>query len=244
MNKIDELVQIINNSNNIVFFGGAGVSAESGIKDFRGKHGLYTEAKNEDPLMNPEYLLSAACLYREPEKFYKNYRLNMDCREAKPNITHLYLKRLEDAGKLTAIVTQNIDGLHQKAGSKKVYEIHGTMKTCHCIECEKVFSGDALFEQEGISRCECGAMLRPDIVLYGEMLPEAYGFASAYINKADVLIVAGTSLMVQPANGLVKLYQGKHLVIINDSATFYDAKAEIVIHDSLGYVFNQLNDAL
>ncbi len=244
MDKIKKLAEIVNASNNIVFLGGAGVSTESGIKDFRGKHGIYTELKDDDPLMSPEYLLSSTCLYREPEKFYNNYQKNLDCRDAKPNITHHYLKALEDAGKLTAIVTQNIDGLHQKAGSTCVYEIHGTMSKCHCTECDKEYPGAILFEQPGVPKCECGGMLRPDVVLYGEMLPEAYGYASAYINKADVLIVAGTSLLVRPASGLINLYVGKHLVIINDSETPYDSKAEIVIHDSLGNVFSQLMDLL
>ena len=245
MTDIERLVSIIDSSDNIVFFGGAGVSTESGIKDFRGKHGIYTELKNDDPLMSPEYLLSSTCLYREPEKFYANYRANLNCLDAKPNITHKYLKALEDKGKLTAIVTQNIDGLHQKAGSTRVYEIHGTMSTCHCTKCEKEYPGKVIFEQEGIPKCECGEMLRPDVVLYGEMLTQAYSYASYYMSKADVLLVAGTSLVVAPASGMVaNLYPGEHLIIINDAETPYDDKAEIVIHKPLGEVFGALMEAL
>ncbi len=241
MDDIEKLIQIIDNSDNIVFFGGAGVSTESGIKDFRGRNGIYTELKNEDPLMSPEYLLSSTCLYREPEKFYENYRKNLNCTSAKPNITHKYLKVLEDRGKLTAIVTQNIDGLHQKAGSSKVYEIHGTMNTCHCTKCDKEFPGGIVFETEGIPKCDaCGEMIRPDVVLYGEMLTNAYSYASYYILNAEVLIVAGTSLVVAPASGMVNLYQGSHLIIINDAETPYDEKAEIVIHKPLGEVFSVL----
>ena len=245
MTDIERLVSIIDSSDNIVFFGGAGVSTESGIKDFRGKHGIYTELKNDDSLMSPEYLMSSTCLYREPEKFYTNYRTNLNCLDAKPNITHNYLKALEDKGKLTAIVTQNIDGLHQKAGSTKVYEIHGTMSTCHCTKCEKEYPGEVIFEQEGIPKCECGEMLRPDVVLYGEMLTQAYSYASYYMSKADVLLVAGTSLVVAPASGMVgNLYPGEHLIIINDTKTPYDDRAEIVIHKPLGEVFGALMDAL
>lgn len=195
--------------------------------------------------MSPEYLLSSTCLYREPEKFYSNYRTNLDCRDAKPNITHKYLKELEDRGKLKAIVTQNIDGLHQKAGSTNVCEIHGTMSRCHCTECEKEYPGEVLFEQEEIPKCTCGGMLRPDVVLYGEMLTQAYSYASYYMAKAEVLIVAGTSLVVAPASGMVaNLYPGEHLIIINDAETPYDDRAELVIHKPLGRFFCTLMDAL
>ncbi|MBP5331976.1 MAG: NAD-dependent protein deacylase, partial [Lachnospiraceae bacterium] len=147
-----------------------------------------------------------------------------------------------DKGKLKAVVTQNVDGLHQKAGSKNVYEIHGTMSTCHCTKCGKEYPGTIVFETGGIPRCTCGEMIRPDVVLYGEMLTEAYSLASYYIFKSDVLLVAGTSLVVEPASGLVKLYKGKHMIIINDTETPYDEMAEIVIHKPLGEVFNTLMD--
>ena len=240
MDKIKRLQEIIDNSDNIVFFGGAGVSTDSGIPDFRGKKGLYTKAKEEDPLSTPEYMLSATCLYREPDKFYKNYHENMNILDAKPNIVHKYLNELEDKGKLKAIVTQNIDGLHQKVGSSNVYEIHGTMNRASCTKCNKEYPGEYIFKTEGIPRCECGGMLRPDVVLYGEMLPETYGFASYHILHADVMIVAGTSLTVQPAAGLIKVFLGKHLVIINETPTPYDNHAELVINDSLKEVFSQL----
>ncbi len=240
MSNIQKLINIIAESDNIVFFGGAGVSTASGIKDFRGKNGIYTELSSEDPLMKPEYLLSATCLYREPEKFYENYRKNLNCLDAKPNMVHNYLKKLEEGGKLKVIVTQNIDGLHQKAGSSNVYEIHGTMNKCHCTKCGREYPGNVIFETEEIPKCDCGEMIRPDIVLYGEMLNESYSYASYYILKADVLIVAGTSLLVEPASGMIKLYQGKHLIIINDTETPYDHMAEIVIHEQLEDVFSEL----
>lgn len=240
MEQIKKLTKIINESNNIVFFGGAGVSTESGIKDFRGKDGIYTNAKINDPRLTPEYLLSATCLYHEPEKFFDNFRRNMDFRNAQPNITHKYLKKLEDNGKLSAIVTQNIDGLHQKAGSSNVLEIHGTVEICHCMRCKKKYPGNKLYELVDIPKCECGGILRPNIVLYEERLSEAFGLASEYISKADVLIVGGTSLTVQPASSLINLYRGKHLIIINDSETPYDFMAELIIHDLLGKVFSYL----
>ena len=242
MEEIKRLKEIIESSDNIVFFGGAGVSTESGIRDFRGKNGIYTDFKSEDPLETPESLLSAGCLYAAPEKFYANFRKNLNCLDAEPNITHYYLKALEDTGKLKAIVTQNIDGLHQKAGSTHVYEIHGTMAECHCDECEKRYPGRIIFETEGIPRCECGGMLRPDVVLYGEWLPQAYSLALSYIYKSDVLLVAGTSLKVEPASGMVRLYRGKHMVIINEQVTPYDSSAELVIHRPLGEVFGALMD--
>lgn len=244
MDKISQLAKIIDQSNNIVFLGGAGVSTDSGIRDFRGKNGLYKEAVAKDPNHSPEYLLSSGCLYNEPKKFFENYRKNLDIREAKPNITHLYLKKLEDMGKLKAVVTQNIDCLHQKAGSKTVYEIHGTMSRCYCEECGKKYPGDIIFNTTDIPECKCGGMIRPDVVLYGEFLPEDYSKASYAILKAEVLIVAGTSLKVGSATGLISIYQGKHLIIINDTETACDDLAEIVIHKPLGEVFGYLMEHL
>jgi len=238
MNNIEKLQELIDDSNNIVFFGGAGVSTESGIKDFRGKNGLYKEkTKSSKP---PEYMLSNACLFNEPELFFEYYKNNMDCRNYKPNITHKYLKNLEDKNKLKAIVTQNIDGLHQKAGSKNVLEIHGTTYTCYCTKCHKTYPGDYIYNAKGIPKCKCGGMIRPDVTLYGEMLPEAYMHAINYISHADLLIVAGTSLTVEPASSLVTCFKGKNLVIINDTPTPYDYLANLIIRTPLGSVFSKL----
>ena len=240
MNYIEKLQKLIDDSNNIVFFGGAGVSTESGIKDFRGKNGLYKMKQDSNSSISPEYMLSSQCLFKEPFTFFDYYRNNMNCLNAKPNATHNYLKKIEEKGKLKAIVTQNIDGLHQKAGSKNVFEIHGTMSSCYCMNCRKEYLGDYIFNTAGIPKCECGGIVRPNIVLYGEMLPEAYSMASYYISKADLLIVGGTSLTVEPASGLLKLFQGRHLIIINDTKTPYDDMAELVVHKSLGEVFSKL----
>ena len=235
---IEELQNIIDNSNNIVFFGGAGVSTESGIKDFRGKNGLYKEKNNYN--RPPEYLLSHKCLYNEPELFFDYYRNVLNSENIKPNITHKYLKELEDKSKLKAIVTQNIDGLHQKAGSKNVLEIHGTTYSCFCDKCYKEYPGDKIFKSTGIPKCECGGMIRPAVTLYGEQLPEAFDEAIYYISKAEVLIVAGTSLTVEPASSLVRLFKGKYLIIINDAPTPYDDIASLVINKPLGEVFSKL----
>ncbi len=237
MDDIKELQRIIDQSDNIVFFGGAGVSTESGLKDFRGKNGLYKEIDTNYP---PEYLLSIKCLLKEPELFFKYYRKNLDSSNIEPNITHKYLKNLEDEGKLKAIVTQNIDGLHQKAGSKNVLEIHGTTYRNYCINCRMEYPNDYIFKSKDIPRCICGGIIRPDVVLYGEMLPEAYSLAVSYIMKAEVLIVAGTSLTVEPAASLIKYFNGKHLIIINNTPTLYDSYAELVINKPLGEIFSKL----
>lgn len=233
MNDIDKLQSMIDECNNIVFFGGAGVSTESGIKDFRGKDGIYKE--------NPEYMLSSTCFYKETEKFYRFYKDKMNCLSAKPNITHKYLKKLEDSGKLKAIVTQNIDGLHTKAGNKNVYEIHGTIMKNYCIKCNKEYSAEYVFESIGIPKCSCGGIIKPDVVLYGEMLPEyEYSNSIQSISNADMLIVAGTSLLVEPASSLVRLFNGKYLIILNRDSTPYDYLADLVIHDNLKNIFSKL----
>ena len=236
---IEELQKLIDKSNYIVFFGGAGVSTESGIRDFRGKNGLYKE-NNKHFNLPPEYMLSHSCLINEPEEFFDYYKNKMDAREAQPNITHKYLVKLEKTGKLKAIVTQNIDGLHQKAGSKNVLEVHGTTYKCHCMKCNKEYSGDVIFESIGIPRCNCGGIIRPNVTLYEEMLPEDFIKASEEIRKADLLIVAGTSLTVQPASSLVREFHGKNLVIINIDKTLYDSLADLVINKPLGEVFSKL----
>lgn len=240
MDEIKRLQKLIDESDNIVFFGGAGVSTESGIKDFRGKNGLYKMKQDHNSSMSPEYMLSFKCLIKEPLAFFDYYRNNMNCLDAKPNVTHKYLKKLEDMGKLKAIVTQNIDGLHQKAGSRNVLEIHGTTNKCYCMDCKKEYAGDYLFKTTDIPKCECGGIIRPNVVLYGEMMPDAYKTALYYILQADLMIVAGTSLTVEPASSMLTMFKGKHLIIINDTPTPYDDWAELVIHKPLKDVFGKL----
>lgn len=235
MDKKENLKKLIEEADNIVFFGGAGVSTGSGIKDFRGKNGLYKE-KMDYP---PEYLLSSNCFYQEPELFFKFYKENMNALEYEPNVVHKYLSKLERIGKLKATVTQNIDGLHQKAGSKNVYEIHGTIYKNHCVKCHKFYDAQSVFASDGIPKCECGGIIKPDVVLYGEMLPPCYNEALLAISKADLLLVAGTSLTVEPAASLVRLCQGK-LVILNDTKTPYDNLATLVINAKLEDIFANL----
>lgn len=237
MDDIKKLQNIIDESDNIVFFGGAGVSTDSGIKDFKGKNGLYKEEYN----CQPEYFLSSKCFYEEPEVFFDFYKSKMNCLEVEPNATHLYLAELEKAGKLKAVITQNIDGLHQKAGSTNVLEIHGTIYKNHCIKCNKEYDAEFVFNSIGVPKCDCGGVIKPDVVLYGEMLPEAFSLAQNYVFKADTLIVAGTSLTVEPANGLIKLFDGNNLIIINNDETPYDKVATLVINDNLSNVFKNLN---
>lgn len=234
--NIKKLKDIIDSSNNIVFFGGAGVSTASGLRDFKGENGLYKEEYDKPT----EYYLSVGCFYREPEVFYKFYKENMNTLNVKPNIIHYYLTELEKEGKLKAIITQNIDGLHQKAGSKNVLEIHGTTYKNHCIKCGKEYGAEYVFNGDDVPRCSCGGIIKPDVILYGEMLPEEYSLAVSYIYKAETLIVAGTSLTVEPACGLVKLFNGKNLVIINDTPTQYDNLATLVIHEKMENVIKKI----
>ena len=239
MNKIDELQKMIDNAYHIVFFGGAGVSTASGIKDFRGKNGLYRE-KDYPTDLPPEYMLSIDLFKSNPKMFFGFYKDKMNCLDAKPNVIHKYLAKLEKEKKLEAIITQNIDGLHQKAGSKNVLEIHGSVYKNHCIDCGKSYSAEYVFNSNGIPKCSCGGIIKPDVVLYGEQLPTSFVVAMDYINKADLLIVAGTSLTVEPAASLVRMFDGKHLVIINGSLTAYEGKADLIIHDRLEDVFSKL----
>ena len=237
MKNYEKLQKMIDESDNIVFFGGAGVSTESGIKDFRSKDGLY----NMDFEYPAEVMLSSDMFYLRTEKFYEFYKEYMNSLKYKPNITHNFLTKLEEKGKLKAIITQNIDGLHQKAGSKNVLEVHGTTYTNHCLDCGEEYDAEYVFNSEGIPKCKkCGGTIKPDVVLYGEMLPDCFMDARDYIKKADVLIVAGTSLTVEPAASLVRLYSGDKLVIINKDKTPYDHYANIVINDSLKNVFGNL----
>lgn len=238
MKKIDELQRIIDESNNIVFFGGAGVSTESGIKDFRSKDGLY----NLNYKYPPELILSSNFFYNNTEEFYKFYKDKLNCLNSEPNIIHNYLAKLEQKGKLKGIITQNIDGLHTKAGNKKVYELHGTIYNNHCIKCRKYYDAKYVFNSIGIPKCKCGGIIKPDVTLYGEMLDESILNMSIHlISTCDTLIVAGTSLLVEPASSLIKLFKGKNLVILNRSNTKYCDIASLVINDSLGNIFKQLH---
>lgn len=234
--KIKKLQEIIDNSDNIVFFGGAGVSTASGIKDFRSVDGLYS-IKYKYP---PEEMLSIDMLNSHPDGFYDFYKTYLNCLDVLPNVTHDYLKKLEDKGKLKAVVTQNIDGLHTKAGSKNVLEIHGTIYKNYCPKCGKKYGPEAVFNVEGVPKCECGGIIRPEVTLYGEMLPPAFDEAIKVITYADVLIVAGTSLMVYPAANLVRYFGGKHLILINKDKTQYDDFAEITIHGDMKDIFSKL----
>lgn len=236
MDKIEKLQEMIDNSNNIVFFSGAGVSTDSGLKDFRSKNGMYS-VKSKYPA---EYMLSSEMFYQHPQEFYDYYKENFNCLDKEPNITHLYLKKLEDKGKLKGIITQNIDGLHTKAGSKNVYEIHGTIYKNSCLKCGKSYGPEKVFQTNGVPMCSCGGIIKPNVVLYGETLPACFIEAQRLIMEADLLIVAGTSLVVEPASSMVRLFQGKNLVILNLSPTPYDTMATLVIHDELKNIFSKL----
>lgn len=233
---IEEFKKIIENSNNIVFFGGAGVSTESGIPDFRSKDGLYNQ-KYDYP---PELILSHTFFYNNTEEFYKFYKDKMNSLKYEPNITHIKLKELEDKGKLKCIITQNIDGLHALAGSKNVLEIHGTIYKNHCIKCNKEYSAEYVFDSNGIPRCNCGGIIKPDVVLYEEPLNESFEEAIRYIQNCDTLIVGGTSLTVYPAASLIRYFKGKNLILINKDKTPYDNIATLVINKKLGEVFKEI----
>ena len=236
---IEKLEKMIKGSNNIVVFTGAGVSTESGLKDFRSKDGLYNEVNDYD--YPPEYLLSNRCFYENTRLFYDYYKNKMNSLDYEPNITHKYLKELEDIKKLKCIITQNIDGLHTKAGSKNVYEIHGTTYKNHCVKCNKEYNAEYVFNSKDIPKCSCGGIIKPDVVLYGESLPEEdYLKSIKNISEADMLIVLGTSLTVYPASSIVDLFRGKYLVIINNDKTSYDKKADLVINMKLSDVFKTL----
>ena len=237
MDKIEQLKQWISESKRIVFFGGAGVSTESGIPDFRSVDGLYNQTF-EYP---PEEIISHSFFVERPAYFYRFYREKMLPLGFEPNITHRVLARWEEEGRLSAVVTQNIDGLHQKAGSRRVYELHGSVLRNYCQRCRKFHSAEFIKESEGIPRCGCGGVVKPDVVLYEEGLDQkTLENAVMAIQDADLLIVAGTSLTVYPAAGLVRYYRGNRLVLINRDATAYDRYANLVFHESLGKIFEQL----
>ena len=248
MDKIDKLIQYINESNNIVFFGGAGVSTESGIPDFRSKDGLYNQHDVQFDMYDPEYLLSRDCLYNNPKVFYEFYRQKMDTRNIEPNITHKVFAKLENMGKLKAIITQNIDGLHQKAGSKNVYEIHGTTLKNHC-DCREYDENYIFDSDEDIPKCpHCRKLIRPDVVLYGETLPdEAVKISLNALHEADMLIIGGTSLQVYPAASFIYEFYGEHLVVINKEKlnnVKLNPESDLVFTNSLGNVFRKIEEWL
>lgn len=238
MDKLQQLQDMISECDNIVFFGGAGVSTESGISDFRSVDGLYHQQYDYPP----ETILSHTFYRRNPEEFYRFYRNKMLCLDAEPNAAHKKLAELEAAGKLKAVVTQNIDGLHQKAGSKKVLELHGSVLRNYCERCGKFFDAEYILNSEGVPKCDdCGGSIKPDVVLYEEGLDQRIITESIEaISAADMLIIGGTSLVVYPAAGLVDYYRGNKLVLINKSVTSMDSKADLVISDSIGKVFRQI----
>ena len=233
MSSVDELQKVIDDSHRIVFFGGAGVSTESGIPDFRSVDGLYNQ-KYDYP---PETILSHTFFVKKTEEFYRFYRDKMLCLDKKPNKAHYKLAELEKAGKLSAVVTQNIDGLHQAAGSKRVYELHGSVLRNYCMKCGKAYTAEFIKESNGIPKCECSGIIKPDVVLYEEGLDDTTISKSVRaIAEADVLIIGGTSLNVYPAAGFINYYHGNKLVLINKSETPYDHEANLLIHDSIGKV--------
>ncbi|MCD8300096.1 MAG: NAD-dependent protein deacylase [Clostridiales bacterium] len=235
---MEQFKKWVKDSDNIVFFGGAGVSTESGIPDFRSVDGLYNQ-KYDYP---PETILSHSFYMARPDEFYRFYHDKMLALDAKPNAAHLKLAELEQAGKLKAVITQNIDGLHQAAGSKNVLELHGSVHRNYCLKCGKFFDARYVKAADGIPCCDaCGGMIKPDVVLYEEGLDSATLQDSVrFIREADVLIVGGTSLAVYPAAGLIDYYRGSKLVLVNKSATPMDRKADLLIQDSIGKVFGQL----
>lgn len=237
MENLEKLKQWVADSRQIVFFGGAGVSTESGIRDFRSVDGLYSQ-KFDYP---PETIISHSFYLKNPEYFFRFYREKMLPLGHEPNITHKKLAQWEREGKLAAVVTQNIDGLHQKAGSKTVYELHGSVLRNYCTRCGKFYPAEFIRDTPGIPRCTCGGIVKPDVVLYEEALDQQTLENSVRaIRNADMLIVAGTSLTVYPAAGLIRYYRGDRLVLINRDATPYDDQADLVLHESLGTVFSNL----
>ena len=235
---ITKLQNIIDESKRIVFFGGAGVSTESGIPDFRSVDGLYNQ-KYDVP---PEVILSHTYFMNHTEKFYDFYRDKMLALWAKPNETHLKLAELESSGKLSSVITQNIDGLHQAAGSKNVLELHGSVHRNYCMKCGRPYSAEFILNSKGIPTCECGGVIKPDVVLYEEPLDnEVFSAAMDEIRRADTLIISGTSLTVYPAAGMINYYSGHNLVLINRDPTPADSYADVVIHGKAGEIFGKIN---
>lgn len=235
--ETEQLQRIIDDSDRIVFFGGAGVSTESGIPDFRSADGIYHQAYK----YSPEQIVSHSFFIQYPEEFYKFYKEKMMMLDAKPNPAHRKLAELEKAGKLTAVVTQNIDGLHQAAGSRKVYELHGSIHRNYCMKCGKFYDARYVKESAGVPRCTCGGLIKPDVVLYEEGLdPETIQGAVQAIGRADTLIIGGTSLVVYPAAGFIDYFHGRHLVVINKSETAKTVQAELSIAAPIGGIMEQI----
>ena len=236
--EIEELQKIIDDSSRIVFFGGAGVSTESGIPDFRSADGLY----HQEYKYSPEQIISHSFFLRYPEAFYEFYKEKMMYLTAKPNSAHIKLAELEKAGKLLAVVTQNIDGLHEEAGSKKVFELHGSIHRNYCMKCRKFYDAEFVKNSEGVPHCECGGVVKPDVVLYEEGLDQnVIERTLMAISSADTLIIGGTSLVVYPAAGFVDYFHGKHLVVINKSDTGRNLNAELVINAPIGEIMKGIN---
>lgn len=241
MNKIEELAKIIKNSSNTVFFGGAGVSTESGLKDFRSKDGLYYE-KYKYP---PEEILSHHFFIEHPEEFYEFYKNKLNSLNYKPNIAHKVLRYLEEIGLLKVIITQNIDGFHQMAGSRNVIELHGSVLRNYCMKCHTFYDAEKVFKNDNLPKCECGGVIKPDVVLYEENLDEKnIEKAIKYISEAEVLIIGGTSLNVYPAAGLINYFKGKYLVLINKEKTPYDKRCNLIIYDNIGKVLEQTKECI
>ena len=237
--EIEKLTQILRDSNNIVFFGGAGCSCESGIPDFRSASSLWNEKLKIN--LTPEQLVSHTMFMKYPKEFFEFYRDKLIYPDAKPNAAHIALAKLEEMGKLKAVVTQNIDGLHQAAGSKHVYELHGSVLRNYCVKCHAFYDEKFILESKGVPTCtKCGGNVKPDVVLYEEGLDDnVIRGAIAAISKADTLIIGGTSLVVYPAAGLINYFRGKNLVLINKSSTSADNKADLVIHEAIGKVLGE-----
>ena len=243
MNGTETLKQWVEECHRIVFFGGAGVSTESGIPDFRSENGIFKALEKYG--RSPETLLSHSFFELRPEVFYRYYRENLLVTDAEPNPAHIMLAELEKRGKLSAVITQNIDGLHQKAGSRHVLELHGSIWRNYCTKCRRSYGIETMKGSDGIPRCSCGGVIRPDVVLYEEPLPwDVFEEAEAEVRNASLLIVGGTSLAVYPAAGLLEYFGGDHLVLINKSETPYDSMADLVIRDPIGDVFSGLKSGI
>lgn len=242
--KISQLTEILRESSRIVFFGGAGVSTASGIPDFRSSNGLYSKKLNQN--FTPEQLVSHTFFVNYPEEFFSFYKKNLVYPDARPNACHKALAKLEEMGKLDAVVTQNIDGLHQAAGSKTVYELHGSVLRNYCTGCHASYDADYILKSDGVPVCSrCQGTVKPDVVLYEEGLDDSVISGSVQaISRADTLIIGGTSLVVYPAAGLINYFHGKHLVLINKSVTSADNQADLVIHESIDTVMGEAVDAL
>lgn len=241
MDKIKELVTLIKTSKKTVFFGGAGVSTESGLKDFRSKDGLY----HEKYIYPPEEILSHHFFLENTKEFYKFYRDKLNSLNYKPNITHIILAKLEEKGLLSSIITQNIDGFHQMAGSKNVIELHGSVLRNYCMKCNKFYDAKKVFSTQGIPKCNCGGIIKPEVVLYEEPLNEEdLENAINKVKEAELLIIGGTSLNVYPAAGLIQYFHGKNIVLINKEKTSYDKMCNLVFYDNIGKIMKKIEQNL